>query len=112
MDHNGIHGADLCRQRVAFLQVFEDGLLVRQGDAETADTEVRNSRKKIAELPHQKWEIDGINAPHRESRVVHQRRKRMTDGIANHSVDPSAPRHGLRAVEMPDLVKRNLPEQV
>ncbi len=49
-DRHGIHGADVCRERLAFLQVFEDGLLVRDGDTETADTEFRNGGKKIAEL--------------------------------------------------------------
>jgi len=52
----------------------------------------RNSRKKIAELADQKWEIDSINAARREARVVQQRRKRMTDGIADHAVDSRAAR--------------------
>src|SRR5882672_1060822 len=103
--HNGVHSADLCRQRVAFLQVFEDGLFVRQGDAETADAEFRNSRKKIAELADQKWEIDSINAARREARVVQQRRKRMTDGIADHAVDSRAACESVRAVEVLHLVQ-------
>jgi len=48
---------------------------VRQGDAETADAEFRNSRKKIAELADQKWEIDSIKRGAREARVVQQRRR-------------------------------------
>ena len=77
---------------------------MRQGNAETADTELRNSRKKIAELVHQKWETDGINAAGRESPVVQQGRKRMADGIANHSVDPRAARESMRTIEVLHLV--------
>ena len=79
-----------------------------QGDAETADTEFRNNRQKIAELAHRKREINGINAARRESRVVQQRRERMTDRIANHPVDPRAARERVCAVEMLHLGERNL----
>src|SRR5207253_9355664 len=44
----------------------------------------------------------------RESRVVQQRRERMTDGMANHSVDPRAARERVCAVEMLHLGERNL----
>ncbi len=74
-------------------------------DAETLDTELWNSGKKIAELAHQKWEIDGINAARRESRVVQQRRKRVADGIANHTIDPRAARESVSAVEMNHVVE-------
>ncbi len=104
-DHNGVYGADFRSQRLALLQVFEDGLLVRQGDAETADSELRNSREKIDEPAHQKREVDGVNAARRESGVVQQWRKRMSDGIANHSVDPRAARESVGAVEMLHLVQ-------
>src|SRR2546427_7816881 len=35
-----------------------------------------------------------------KSRVVQQRRKRVADGIANHTVDPRAARESVGAVEM------------
>src|SRR5207302_1605391 len=106
-DHS-VNGANFLSERIALLQILENCLLVWMSDAETLDTELWNSGKKIAELAHQKWEIDGINAARRESRVVQQRRKRVADGIANHTIDPRAARESVSAVEMNHVVERNL----
>src|SRR6267143_7005528 len=106
-DHS-VNGANFLRERSALLQILENCLLVWMSDAETFDTELWNSGKKIAELAHQKWEIDSINAARRESRIVQQGRKRMADGIANHSVDPRAARESMRAIKVLHLVQGNL----
>ena len=78
---------------------------MRNCDAETADAKLGYGSEKIAELAHQKWEIDGVHAARRESRVVQQRRKRVADGIANHTVDPRAARESVGAVEMNHVVE-------
>src|SRR6267143_75074 len=106
-DHS-VNGANFLGERIALLQILENCLLVWMSNAETFDTELWNSGKKIAELAHQKWEIDGINAARREPRIVQQRRKRVADGIANHTVDPRAARESVGAVEMNHLVQGNL----
>src|SRR5713226_2058112 len=53
-DH-GVDGDNFGRERIALLQILENCLLVWMSDAESADTELRNSRKKITELARQKW---------------------------------------------------------
>ncbi len=108
-DHNGIYGADVCREGIAFLEVFEDGLLVRNGDTEATDAEFRDGIEKIAKPAHQKREIDSVHLSCDKSRVMQKRRKRMADGIANHSVDASAAREDVRAIEMLHVGERNLP---
>src|SRR3989442_2610688 len=103
-DHS-VNGANFLSERITLLQILENCLLVWMSDAETFDTELWNSGKKIAELAHQKREIDGINPARQKSRVVQQRRKRVADGIANHTVDPRPARDSVSAVEMNHVVE-------
>src|SRR6202521_5854454 len=107
--HHGIRGADLCGQRLAFLQMLENRLLVRQGHAETTDSRLGNGREKITESMNQEWEIDRVNATRGETSVVQQRRKRMPDRIANHAVRTRPACQWMRAIKMLHLSKANLP---
>ena len=81
---------------------------MRQCDAETADPKLGNGGEKIAKLMHQKWEVNRIKVARHEAGVVQQRRKGMTDGIANHSVYTSSAIERVSAIEMGHLLERNL----
>src|SRR6267142_165106 len=107
-DYNGIHGADVRSQRLAFLQMLQNGLLVRQRHAETPDAEFGNGLEEITELMNQEWEIDSVHFARDESCVVQQGRKRMSDGIANHPVNSRLSRERVSAVEMLHFVEGDL----
>src|SRR5260370_42099440 len=47
-DDYSVNSANLCRERVTFLQMLQDGLFVRDGHAETANPEFRHRVQKIA----------------------------------------------------------------
>ena len=72
--HNGIHGADFRGERLTFLQVFENALLVRQRHAETPDSKFRNRLQEIRQLMNEEWQIDSINFARHKPRVMQQRR--------------------------------------
>ncbi len=69
--------------------MVKDGLLVRQRHRKSGDSKRLKRAKKVRQIAHEKWQENGIHAAFLESRVLHHRRKRMPDGIANHSVDAS-----------------------
>ena len=77
-------------------------------DAESTKAKFGDGLQKIAKVMHKEREIDGIDATRYESRVVQERRKRMADRIANHSVDPRAARESVRAVKILHVMQRNL----
>src|SRR5882762_11096132 len=107
-DYDSIHRADVRGQRLAFLQMLEKGLLVRQRHAEAADAEFGNRLEEITELMNQEWEIDGIYLARDESCVVQQRRERMGDGIADHAVNSRLSRERVSAVEIFHFVEGDL----
>ena len=107
-DDHGVNSANFRRERIAVLQILENGLLVWMSDTESADTKFGYGRQKIGKVMHEEWEIDGIDATRYEPRVVQKRRKRMSDGIANHSVDLRATRESVRPIQMLHLVQGNL----
>ncbi len=57
---------------------------------------------------HQKRKVDGVLVTRRESRVVEQRRKRVADGVANHTVNSRRPIEQMCAIELKHVAKRNL----
>ena|SRR5437016_3748841 len=81
-----IHRSDFRSERLAIFQILEDSLLVWNRDAEAAHSEHRNRVKKILQIVHEKWEVDRAAFARNIANVVHQRRKRMPNRIANHSV--------------------------
>src|SRR5207302_7279029 len=106
-DHR-VNSANFRCERIALLQILENGLLVRMSDAESTKAKFGDGLQKIAKVMHKEREIDGIDATRYESRVVQERRKRMADRIANHSVDPRAARESVRAVKILHVMQRNL----
>src|SRR5438477_2939393 len=106
-DHR-VNSANFRCERIALLQILENGLLVRMSDAESTEAKFGDGLQKIAKVMHKEREIDGIDATRYESRVVQERRKRMADMIANHSVDPRAARESVRAVKILHVMQRNL----
>src|SRR5882762_1668362 len=68
-DH-GVNGANFRSERIALLQILEDPLLVRMGDAESADSKFGNGGKKIAKIMHKEGEIDGVHMACDKARVV------------------------------------------
>src|SRR6267142_1812900 len=109
--HNGIHGADVRGQRLAFLQIFQNGLLVRQRHAESPDSKFRNRLEEIRQLMNEEWQIDSINFARHKPRVMQQRRERMSNGIADHAVNARPSRERVSAVEVLHLAKRYLTER-
>ena len=82
--------ADAARQRVHDVQVANDFLLVRNGDAEAGEwaawsASEKKSRKHAGR--HQERQIHRVHAPRLERAVVHGRRNRMPDRVGNHAVD-------------------------
>src|SRR6266478_870549 len=68
-DH-GVNGANFRSERIALLQIFENPLLVRMGDAESADSKFGNGGKKIAKIMHKEGEIDGVHMTRDKTCVV------------------------------------------
>src|SRR6266481_5966414 len=60
-NNHSVHGANFRGERIALLQILENGLLVWMCDAETADSKVGDGRQKIAKVMHKEWEIDGVH---------------------------------------------------
>src|SRR5207302_5254656 len=60
-DH-GVNSANFRCERIALLQILENGLLVRMSDAESADSQFGDGGQKITKVMHKEREIDGIDA--------------------------------------------------
>src|SRR5438067_10563374 len=71
--HHGVDCANLSGQWLAFFQMSQDGLLVRNGDAESADSKFGDGFQEIAELMHQKGKVNGIHVTRHKPCVVQQR---------------------------------------
>src|SRR5438445_13692809 len=69
-DDHSIDGGNLRGQRVAFFQVFQDGLFVRDGYTEAANPEFRHRFQKIAKIMHEEWEIDSVHTARDKTGVV------------------------------------------
>ena len=103
---DSIYSANLRRQGLAFLQVFQNGLLVGDRDAESEDAKVGNGLQEIAKLVHQEGKIDGVYMANRESSVVQHRRERMANWIANHTVNLGLSVKQVRAIETKRFLER------
>src|SRR5258708_24202454 len=97
-DDGGVDGTNLRRDGVTLFQELQDGLLVRDRDAEAANPEFRHGLQKIWNIFHEEGQIYGVDFARDESCVVHKRRKGMPDGMANHCVDPRLARESASAV--------------
>ena len=74
-NRDGVYGANIRGQWIAALQKLQDGLFVRKGDAETANTKCGNGFQEILELANHKRQIDGVDVVRGEGAVVEQGRK-------------------------------------
>src|SRR5258707_4529669 len=72
-NNHGVNGANFRGERIALLQILENPLLVRMGDAESADSKFGNGGKKIAKIMHKEGEIDGVHMACDKARVVQYR---------------------------------------
>ena len=70
---DGVHRPDSARQRFHLIQVPDDLLLMRDGDAETVQRQILGHGEEIFELAglDQEWEIARIDAARLERPVVH-----------------------------------------
>ena len=77
------------RQRIHHIQIADDLLLVRNGDAESGDRQRVGQRKEIAQLRrrHQERQIDRIDPPRLKGAVVHGGRNGMPHRVGDHAVD-------------------------
>ena len=89
LDDDGVDGADLRGERVALLQMLQDGLLVRDGHAEPANAELGHSLQKVAKILDQERQVDGIDFASDETRIMKERRQGVADGIADYAIDAS-----------------------
>ena len=105
---DGVDGANFGRERLAFLQMLQDGLFVWNGHAEAANPELRHRFQKIAKILYKKGQIDGVEFAGYECGVVYQRRKGVPDRIADHAVDASAPGQLVGAVKVLQVVEGHL----
>ena len=68
----------------------------------------RTTRQQIVERLHLQRQHDGVHVFAAESRVVHERRKRVADGIAGHAEDARRLIELIDAVEIEQRARRNL----
>ena len=83
-DHR-VYRADVRRQRIAFFQVPQDGLLVRDGDAKAANAELGHGLQKITQIAHQEGQIDSVHSARDKPGIVQQRRQGMPNRIGDHA---------------------------
>ncbi len=107
-DDDGVDGADVGGEVVAMIEVFEDCLFVRDGDAEAAKAEVGDSFEKVGEAVDEEREIDGVDFFCGEGGIVEERGERVADGIADHAEDAGAAVELMRAVKMFEVVEVDL----
>jgi len=99
------------RYRIQQIQITNDPLLVRNGHAESRKREFFSKRQKIAQVCrfNQKWQIHRVRAARLKRAIVYRRRNRMPHRIRDHPVRSRIARKFLDAIEMPQLVRANLP---
>ena len=107
-NHHSIDRPDSRGQRIAVVQVTQDTLLVRNRDRKAGNAKRPGRAQEIAKVPNQKRHKDGIEFARAKRRVMHQRRQRMADGIADHAVNASSARNPRRVVKMLHRVEREL----
>src|SRR5690348_16078265 len=103
-DHDGIHGADLRRQRIAFRQMPYYRLLVWDGDAESTNAELRNRIQKVGKVVYQKRQVDSIHPLRGEPGIVQEGRERMSNRIADNAVNRGMPRQSVSPVQILEIV--------
>src|SRR5579883_1166398 len=59
--HHGVAGADLGGVRIGIVEVFEDGFLVRHGDAKAVDRNVAHARQQVLQGLGVKGEVDRVD---------------------------------------------------
>src|SRR5271155_5566992 len=109
--HHGVHSANFCREGIAIIQMPQNRFLVRQSHAKSRNPQRPNRRNKIPQIPHQHRHINRIHTPRAKSSILHLRRKRMPNRIADHRVNSRPPRQPLCAIKRSHLLKRNLPRR-
>ena len=107
---DGVDGADAARQRVHHVEIADDLLLVRNGDAETGKRELGGQREEVAQAGRgdQERQIDGIHAFRLKCAVVHGGRNRVAHRIGNHAVDLGGFAQLLDAIEMAQIARTHL----
>ena len=105
-----VHRANAPRQRVHHVQVADDLLLVRQGDAETGQRQFGRHREEIAQVRrrHQERQVHRVHAARLEGPVVHRRRNGMADGVRNHAINLGRLPQFLHPVQMPQVPRAHL----
>ena len=107
-DDDGVDGADVGGEVVASVEVFEDCLFVRDGDAEAAKAEVGDGFEKVGEAVDEEGEVDGVHFFGGEGGIVEERGERVADWIADHAEDAGAAVELVSAVKMFEVVEADL----
>src|SRR5713226_4969475 len=71
-DDNGIYGADFDGQRVAIVEVAQDGVFVRNRHTEARNPDLSKALQKIRQDLHPEGEIDSVEPSCLKTRVVQQ----------------------------------------
>ena len=95
-------------ERVHVGEVRQDFLLQGHGDGDAIERQVANDGEQIVEGAHLERKHDGIDIFAAKRRSVHERRKRVGDGIAGHAEDARGLIELLETVEIEEGARGHL----
>ena len=93
---------------VGVVEVVEDRLLIRHGDAEAVDGQLAHAMDEVLERLGVQGEIDGVHVLPAQRRVHDRRREGMFDGIARYAVNTGGGVHLLDPVNAAELRSTDL----
>ena len=101
--HQRVAGADLGCPWIALVQLLQDRLFVRHGDAEAGNGNILHAGHQVFHGLGMQRQINGIYVFAAESGVQHRRGKGLGHGIAGHAVNA---RRGINLVNAIDVAQR------
>ncbi len=105
-----VDGADPLGQRIHHIQIADDLLLVRNGDAESGQRQLFRQRKEIAQMRgrHQERQIDRIDAPRLKGAIVNGGRNGMAHGVGDDAVDLGGLGEFFHAIDVAQRARAHL----
>ncbi len=103
-----VAGADAGGERVHVGEMRQDLLLERHGDGDAVERQVADDGEQVVEGAHLERKHDGVDVFAAEGGGVHERRKRVGDGIAGHAEDARGLIELLETVEIEESARGDL----
>src|SRR5690242_2493718 len=83
-------------------------LFVRNGDAESTNTELRNRIQKIAQVVYQERQVNSVHPLRGEAGIVQKGRKGMSNRISDDAINRGIPRQAVSPVQVLEISQSNL----